>query len=63
MVRTCLPTERGAHGPADIVQHLPMSLATKHMRERYEKERKESGLESLLGDEMDLFNRERTFAH
>ncbi|KZV98973.1 hypothetical protein EXIGLDRAFT_831757 [Exidia glandulosa HHB12029] len=41
-----------------IVEHMPMSLATKHMKERYEHERKKSGLESLLPDDMDLFNRE-----
>ncbi|KAH7106891.1 DUF221 family protein [Auriculariales sp. MPI-PUGE-AT-0066] len=40
-----------------IINNLPMSLATKHMRERFEHERNKAGID-FSSDDIDLFNRD-----
>lgn len=50
--------------PAAITQHLPMSLATKSLQERWERQRKHSGAARRTNsddDVMDLFSRDRKF--
>lgn len=47
---------------AALTQYLPMSLATRKERERFEQSNKVSGIPDAIAKEVDLFSRERESA-